>query len=52
MGDPLNEQAETQAALRQVVEAAGPYLERLPRRLVSGCDRPRNARMKQTAAIR
>ena len=34
MGDPLNEQAETMAALQQVVEAAGPYLDRLPERLV------------------
>ena len=34
MGDPLNEQAETLAALRQVVDAAGPYLDRLPERLV------------------
>ena len=34
MGDPLNEQAETLAALRLVVEAAGPYLEELPERLV------------------
>jgi glutamate/tyrosine decarboxylase-like PLP-dependent enzyme len=34
VGDPLNEQAETLAALRQVVDAAGPYLERLPQRLV------------------
>ena len=34
MGDPLDEQAETMAALRQVVEAAGPYLEQLPERLV------------------
>jgi glutamate/tyrosine decarboxylase-like PLP-dependent enzyme len=35
MGDPLKEQAETLPALRQVVDAAGPYLDRLPRRLVS-----------------
>ena len=34
MGDPLDEQTETMAALRQVVEAAGPYLEQLPERLV------------------
>ena len=34
MGDPLKEQDETLAALRQVVEAAGPYLEGLPERLV------------------
>jgi len=34
VGDPLNEQAETLAALRQVVDAAGPYLDRLPQRLV------------------
>ena len=34
MGDPLNEQAETMAALQQVVEAAGPYLDGLPQRLV------------------
>jgi len=34
VGDPLNEQAETMAALQQVVEAAGPYLDRLPERLV------------------
>ena len=34
MGDPLDEQAETMAALRQVVEAAGPFLEQLPERLV------------------
>jgi glutamate/tyrosine decarboxylase-like PLP-dependent enzyme len=34
VGDPLHEQAETLAALRQVVEAAGPYLDQLPRRLV------------------
>jgi glutamate/tyrosine decarboxylase-like PLP-dependent enzyme len=34
VGDPLNEQAETLPALRQVVDAAGPYLDRLPRRLV------------------
>jgi glutamate/tyrosine decarboxylase-like PLP-dependent enzyme len=34
VGDPLNEQAETLAALRQVVDAAGPYLDELPRRLV------------------
>jgi glutamate/tyrosine decarboxylase-like PLP-dependent enzyme len=34
VGDPLNEQAETLAALRQVVDAAGPYLEELPERLV------------------
>ena len=34
MGDPLNEQGETLAALRQVVEAAGPYLDGLPKRLV------------------
>ena len=34
MGDPLKEQDETLAALRQVVAAAGPYLEGLPERLV------------------
>ena len=34
MGDPLNEQAETLPALRLVVEAAGPYLDGLPERLV------------------
>ena len=34
MGDPLKEQAETLAALTQVIEAAGPYLDALPRRLV------------------
>jgi glutamate/tyrosine decarboxylase-like PLP-dependent enzyme len=34
VGDPLNEQAETLAALRQVVDAAGPYLNGLPDRLV------------------
>jgi hypothetical protein len=34
VGDPLNEQTETMAALRQVFEAAGPYLEELPERLV------------------
>ena len=34
MGDPLNEQAQTLAALRRVVDAAGPYLDRLPERLV------------------
>jgi hypothetical protein len=34
VGDPLDEQTETMAALRQVVEAAGPYLEHLPERLV------------------
>jgi hypothetical protein len=34
VGDPLGEQAETMAALRQVVEAAGPFLEQLPERLV------------------
>ena len=34
VGDPLDEQAETMAALRQVVEAAGPFLEQLPERLV------------------
>ncbi len=34
MGDPLDEQAETLAALKQVVEAAGPWLEELPERLV------------------
>ena len=34
MGDPLKEQAETLAALTQVIEAAGPYLDRLPQRLV------------------
>jgi len=30
VGDPLKEQAETLAALKQVVDAAGPYLDRLP----------------------
>jgi hypothetical protein len=34
VGDPLNEQAEILAALRQVVDAAGPYMDRLPERLV------------------
>jgi glutamate/tyrosine decarboxylase-like PLP-dependent enzyme len=34
MGDPLDEQAETLAALRQVLDAAGPYLDGLPERLV------------------
>jgi glutamate/tyrosine decarboxylase-like PLP-dependent enzyme len=34
MGDPLHEQAETTAALEQVFRAAGPYLDRLPERLV------------------
>jgi glutamate/tyrosine decarboxylase-like PLP-dependent enzyme len=34
VGDPLNEQAETLAALRQVLDAAGPYLDGLPKRLV------------------
>ena len=34
MGDPLNEQGEIMAALRQVVEAAEPYLDGLPKRLV------------------
>ena len=34
MGDPVHEQAETLAALTQVIEAAGPYLEELPERLV------------------
>lgn len=34
MGDPLNEQAETMTALDLVVEAAGPYLDRLPERPV------------------
>ncbi len=34
MGDPLREQAETLAALRRVLDAAGPYLEGLPERLV------------------
>ena len=34
VGDPLHEQAETLPALRQVVDAAGPYLDRLPQRLV------------------
>ncbi|HJU02394.1 MAG TPA: pyridoxal-dependent decarboxylase [Actinomycetes bacterium] len=34
MGDPLKEQDETPAALRQVLDAAGPYLEGLPERLV------------------
>ena len=30
MGDPLNEQTETMAALRQVFDAAGPYLDSVP----------------------
>jgi hypothetical protein len=34
VGDPLNEQGEIMPALRQVVEAAGPYLDGLPKRLV------------------
>ena len=34
MGDPLDEQAETLAALQQVLDAAGPYLDGLPDRLV------------------
>jgi glutamate/tyrosine decarboxylase-like PLP-dependent enzyme len=34
VGDPLDEQTETMAALRQVVEAARSYLEQLPERLV------------------
>jgi hypothetical protein len=34
VGDPLEEQDETLAALGQVLEAAGPYLEGLPERLV------------------
>ncbi len=34
MGDPLNEQDETLAALRRVLDAAGPYLDGLPHRLV------------------
>ena len=34
MSDPLNEQAEALPALTMVYEAAGPYLERLPDRLV------------------
>jgi glutamate/tyrosine decarboxylase-like PLP-dependent enzyme len=34
VSDPINEQAETLAALRLVYEAAGPYLDRLPNRLV------------------
>jgi glutamate/tyrosine decarboxylase-like PLP-dependent enzyme len=34
VGDPLKEQDEALAALRQVVEAAGPWLEGLPERLV------------------
>jgi glutamate/tyrosine decarboxylase-like PLP-dependent enzyme len=34
VGDPLNERAETLAALKQVVEAAGPYLDGLAQRLV------------------
>ena len=34
MGDPLVEQGEALAALTQVVEAAGPYLDGLPKRLV------------------
>ena len=32
MGDPLEEQAETLAALGLVVDAAGPYLDGLARR--------------------
>jgi glutamate/tyrosine decarboxylase-like PLP-dependent enzyme len=34
VGDPLREQDEALAALRQVLEAAGPWLEGLPERLV------------------
>jgi len=34
MGDPLIEQDETLGALRQVFDAAGPYLAELPQRLV------------------
>ena len=34
MGDPLVEQGEALAALTRVVEAAGPYLDGLPKRLV------------------
>jgi glutamate/tyrosine decarboxylase-like PLP-dependent enzyme len=34
VGDPLHEQDQTPAALRQVIDAAGPYLDRLPQRLV------------------
>jgi glutamate/tyrosine decarboxylase-like PLP-dependent enzyme len=34
VGDPLVEQREALAALTQVVEAAGPYLDGLPKRLV------------------
>jgi len=34
VGDPLREESETLAALRQVYDAAGPYLEALPGRLV------------------
>ena len=34
MGDPLDERAETLAALRQVFDAAGPYLDGLGERLV------------------
>jgi len=34
VGDPLDEQAETLAALRQVVDAAGPFLDGLSQRLV------------------
>jgi len=34
VGDPLDEQAETLAALQQVLDAAGPYLDGLPDRLV------------------
>jgi glutamate/tyrosine decarboxylase-like PLP-dependent enzyme len=34
VGDPLKEQGEALAALRQVMEAAGPWLEGLPERLV------------------
>jgi glutamate/tyrosine decarboxylase-like PLP-dependent enzyme len=34
MADPLNERDETLPALRQVMDAAGPFLESLPHRLV------------------
>ena len=34
MADPLREESETRAALQQVMDAAGPYLDQLPQRLV------------------
>jgi glutamate/tyrosine decarboxylase-like PLP-dependent enzyme len=34
MGDPIHERAETMAALQQVIDAAGPYLDGLATRLV------------------